>query len=403
MSSSKLYKFIKEEKELFTGAHAIYTPEPLVDEILSKVTIKGKILILFNIEFPISLVYNYNIEPKNLTFYSDHENKTKIANRLGIKVIERLDIDMKFDVIIGNPPYNDIMGDNRSQSKNTNNSNLYFDFIQKSIEMNPKFISLIVPAGWMQNQQIKETVLEAGLKKVKEIDPAYFPGVGIRSGISMLHIESNYRGKIEIESLTSSFNIDRDAVLSFDNPKKFKIIEKLKQNKMFDSLLSYGPYKVPKGTKGSIDRLISLDSNYSETQNNEFNTKVMIYAGGSLANPRYLYHTTNFTEQKWGVAVPSASDKYIIGAVRLIEPGTGVSDKLKVAYFNTEDEAKNAKEFLESKLISFVIRTTKHNDTVNTNKNSFGNIPIINFSKPFNENNLLKEFKITQDELNVIN
>lgn len=310
---------------------------------------------------------------------------------------------VKIDNIVGNPPYNDVMGDNRSQSKNTNNSNLYFDFILKSIAMKPKIISLIVPAGWMQNNNIKEKALDAGLKKVKEIDPAYFPGVGIRSGISMLHIESGYQGKIEIESLTSSFEIDRDAVISFDNPKKFKIIEKLKQNKMFDTLLSYGPYKVPKGTKGSIERLIELDPNYSETQDKNHSTRVMIYAGGSLADPRYLYHTSNYAQQNWGVVVPSASDKHIIGAVRLVEPGVGVSDKLKVVYFNTKDEALNAKQFLESRLISFVIRTTKHNDTVNTNKNSFGNIPIIDFTKPFNEKNLLQQFNFSQEELDVIN
>lgn len=328
-------------------------------------------------------------------------------NNLNLKYINKEDFlsleKVKIDNIVGNPPYNDVMGDNRSQSKNTNNSNLYFDFILKSIALKPKIISLIVPAGWMQNNNIKEKALDAGLKKVKEIDPAYFPGVGIRSGISMLHIESGYQGKIEIESLTSSFEIDRDAVISFDNPKKFKIIEKLKNNKMFDTLLSYGPYKVPKGTKGSIERLIELDPNYSETQDKSHSTRVIIYAGGSLADPRYLYHTSNYTQQNWGVVVPSASDKHIIGAVRLVEPGVGVSDKLKVVYFNSKDEALNAKEFLESKLISFVIRTTKHNDTVNTNKNSFGNIPIIDFKKPFNEKNLLQEFNFSQEELDVIN
>lgn len=105
MTADRLYKFIQTEKGLFEGSHDIHTPKDLVNEILSKVTLDGDILVLFNIEFSIALVYNYNIDPKKITFYSDHENKTKIANRLGINVIERLDIDMKFDFVVLNPPF----------------------------------------------------------------------------------------------------------------------------------------------------------------------------------------------------------------------------------------------------------------------------------------------------------
>jgi len=344
----------------------------------------------------------YGIEKDKLSVNYAVNNKKLVGTYKQGNFLDNMD-KLEPTVILGNPPYNDIMGDSRSESKNTNNSNLYFDFILKSIELKPKFISFIVPASWMNNDSIRQKVLDAGLKKVKEIDPSYFPNVGIRSGISMLHIESGYQGKIEVESLTSAFEIDRDSVLSFDNPKKFTVIKKLKNSKMFDSLLSYGPYKIPKGSKGSIERLIELDPNFSEVKTKSHTTSVMIYAGGSMTDARYLYHTNSITSQKWGVVVPSASDKYIIGAVRVLQPGIGVSDRLKVAYFNSKHEAENVKQFLESKLISFVIRTTKHNDTVNTNKNSFGNIPIIDFTKPLDDKNILKLFNITEEELDAIN
>jgi len=319
---------------------------------------------------------------------------------------EYLNLDTnKFNnlIIVGNPPYNDAVGDNRANSQNSNNSNLYFDFIEKSIELKPKVITLIVPAGWMTNDKIKQKVIDAGLKRIKQIDPSHFPTVGIRSGITQMHIEFGYNGKIEIESLISTFEINRDAVLSFDNPKKFTLIEKLRKSKMFDSLLTYGPYKVPKGSKGNIERLVELDSDYSQSKTEIHKTKVMIYTGGTLTKPRYLWHTQNFTNNRFGIVIPSASDKHIIGAVRIIFPGEGVSDKLKVVYFDTLKEAENCKKFLESKLVSFIIRTTKHNDTVNTNKNSFGNIPVINFKKTMKETNVLELFNLTEEDLDVIN
>ena len=60
---------------------------------------------MFNVEFVISLVYNYQVDPSKITFYADHENKIKIAKRLGVKYIIELRTDMKFDVILANPPY----------------------------------------------------------------------------------------------------------------------------------------------------------------------------------------------------------------------------------------------------------------------------------------------------------
>lgn len=99
------YKFIKDRPQLFAGAHSVYTPQTLVDSILNKIEISGSILVLFNIEFVISLVHTYRVNPAQITLYSDHEHKTNIGNSLGCHVITEIEEDMKFDVVVMNPPY----------------------------------------------------------------------------------------------------------------------------------------------------------------------------------------------------------------------------------------------------------------------------------------------------------
>ena len=87
-SAKDFYKFLKTEKTLFAGSHNVYTPQPLIEEILNQIDLKNKsILVMFNVEFVISLVYNYQVDPSKITFYADHENKIKIAKRLGVKYI----------------------------------------------------------------------------------------------------------------------------------------------------------------------------------------------------------------------------------------------------------------------------------------------------------------------------
>ena len=405
----RVYKWLKEFSAIkFEGSHSIHTPKEIVQSVVENLqTNNQNILVIFNVEFVLELIAQ-DVDPNSITFLSDHDVKTKMVNRLGVnRIIESLNNDMKnkinFDVIVGNPPFNDSAGDNRTESKNTNNSNLYTDFIKKCIDICPNGqISLITPAAWMQNDTIKEKVVNAGLKKIKEVDPKFFSGVGIRSGISVFFTEPNYNGTVEIETSGVTYNINRNSTFTFDNPKKYELINRLKQKTSFASLLKTGPYKIPKGTKGSIDRLLDKDSSFERAQSTEFSTEVIIYVGGKEAPQRTLFSNSNKSVNKWGVVVPTASDKFIIGAVRIIAPGVGVSDRLKVAYFATEAEATNAKAYLESKLIKFIIGTTKHNDTVNTNKNSFGNIPLVDFKTALTDADIFSKFNLTQEEINLV-
>lgn len=101
------YKFIKDRPQLFENSHDIFTPRELVESILNNVDTTGSILVLFNVEFVISLVHTYKVPPEMITLYSDHKNKDKIAQSLGCKVIKDFKSVLKFDVVIGNPPYQD--------------------------------------------------------------------------------------------------------------------------------------------------------------------------------------------------------------------------------------------------------------------------------------------------------
>lgn len=135
------YRLIKDEgRALFAGAHDAFTPKVLVDELLSSVPDINKdktILVVISIEFVISLVYTYGVNSKNITYYSDHANKTEIAKSLGVNVVTTLDnLNMRFDVGVGNPPF----GKDQKAKRWTN----WEPFVNKTAAM-VDTIAMVVP------------------------------------------------------------------------------------------------------------------------------------------------------------------------------------------------------------------------------------------------------------------
>ncbi len=387
----------------------IRTPWELCFEILGNIKqsvtdlSNKKILVVDTVEFvPVLLAFGVN--KCNIVFVAPYEFKGKIASSLGVTVVQESLLiwktDMKFDVVVGNPPYNGDDGEQRDASGNTNNSNLYFEFIRKSLKIT-NVLSFVVPAGWM-NDKIKKEIVEAGLCYVKLVPASNFPDVGIRSGITIINTVVGYNGKIKIDNGNTVWEYNRHGVLSFSNPIGHSICEKLKKNSTLGETGRNGNYIVNKGSKGSLERLISLNNTYSAISTTSHTTKVLIYSGGKRDPARYLYSTNSTNSSKYGVAIPHVSDKHIIGVPRLINPGEGVSDRNKVFFYNTIDEANNVISYLNSKIIRFVLTVKKFNDTVNTNLNSYNWIPLIDFTKSWSDDDLFAHFNITSDEITYI-
>lgn len=157
--TTKLFKALKEGLISFDGAHDIYTPHALVEEILSKINLNGNILVMFNIEFVVSLVYTYNIDPTTITFYSDHQNKSEMARRLGVKYatsLENITMNSR-PVLLVNPPYT-----NGEQDA----SEIYTAIIDNCVEkFNPIAIGAVTPENMINGGQKKKTLREKLLKK----------------------------------------------------------------------------------------------------------------------------------------------------------------------------------------------------------------------------------------------
>jgi hypothetical protein len=131
----------------------VFTPPRLIRRMLSRVNFMSndKVLVWYNVEFVIFLVREVGLRPENIYIYTNTQDKLILRNN-GYNVIYQEDIDfdkmsklinVKFDVVIGNPPYQKQVGPKKTEA-------IWPKFVDKSFEICKEdgYVSLIHPIGW---------------------------------------------------------------------------------------------------------------------------------------------------------------------------------------------------------------------------------------------------------------
>jgi len=119
------------------------------------------------------------------------------ANRK-LQDLFKLTNNMKFDAVVGNPPY-------QEQKGGTKNIDIWQNFIFSSVKI-AEMAYLIHPGRWVvpkkQMISVRDKMLKSGLKEFNYYPDAskLFPSVAIDGGVTITLFESNYIGVIKYEN-----------------------------------------------------------------------------------------------------------------------------------------------------------------------------------------------------------
>ncbi len=319
--------------------------------------------------------------------------------------------DMKFDVIVGNPPYQ------IDSEGNTRTKPVYQLFVERAIEAKPRYVVMITPSRWFSgglglDEYRDRMITDRRLRELVDNPKIYdcFPGVKIRGGVSYFLWDRNYKGDCDfstrvggvIRSTMRRDLRDGDGVLIRDNHAA-TVIAKVRKSK-FDSIESrFGP-QVPFG----------LRTNYAEAKRAAFRGGVPVVFGTKVGYVRIDQLERNHAwVNTWKVLLPMASSgdtqldddgniiDVVLGAPIALAPGSACTQTYFIAgMFDGCEETKNYAYYLGTKFVRFLVlqrKTTQH-----LTPDRFRFVPMLDMTCRWTDEDLYEKFKLTQDERDYI-
>lgn len=345
--------------------------------------------------------------PANETTIETEDTHYPFIVKTNHKIINRIkEGKMKFDVIIGNPPYQSSDGGHGASAKP-----LYHKFVLEAKKLDPKFISMIIPARWYSGGKGKELenfriemMNDSALKKIIDYSNSNecFSNVDIKGGICYFLWDKNniedctFINKNKYEENIKSRKLNQFYPFIIRQNKAVSILEKV-IDKKYDSL----------SKKISSRKPFGLPTNFKDYKNNKKGyCKV------------YGNKTTGFIEQQkipkihesfdyFKVITPKAADgsgEYpisVLGRPILAKKEEVCTETYLVAnYFETEKEALNFEFYLKQKFTRFLISLIKNTQDFTKEKALF--VPDLNMEETWDDNKLYKHFNLSKEEIDYI-
>ena len=388
------------------------------------------------LDVQLSIFGDMEIEDQQLEMVVDEGEEVKLKNWLNDRMIKFKDLveneggigSMKFDVVIGNPPYQE---DNENRNRD---DAIYHYFMDSSYTIGDKVI-LITPGRFLFNVGStpetwnKKMLTDNHLKILYyESDSSkIFGNTDIKGGIAITYRDKEK--KFEVIDVFIPFKeiasvVEKIAAIEKNDYGRFGEIMYVQNKFELDSLYKdYPEFKKRLGSKGKERRLTSsiftlipeIFTDYQSEINNigiygrQNNERVYKYV-----DIKYLEKHTNLF--KWKIFVPAANGSGEFGEILsspiVGKPGTGHTQTfISIGAFDTEFESYACLNYIKSKFTRAmlgVLKVTQNNKT----KETWSKIPIqdftpnsdIDWTKSIAEidQQLYKKYGLDEEEINFI-
>lgn len=314
--------------------------------------------------------------------------------------------NMKFDVIIGNPPYQMSDGGGNGASAMP----IYQLFVEQAIKLNPRYLTMIVPARWysggkgldyfrdkmLNNRHIRHITDYADSRDC-------FSNVDIAGGVCYFLWDRDYEGMCSFRSIKGERIHESERVLNeyetfIRDYEALEIIRKVQshhEKTLNDIVYSRNPYGF---------------SSTAEVHKEEKEGYIpIITSKGDFYVPIDEIRSNVDTIDKWKVIISKASAEHagqvdkdgrrkVLSRTEILPPRFICSESyLLMSVFGTKKEAKNMLSYIKTRFFRYLLSTILL--TQNISKDKFQFVPLQDFSHPWTDEMLYAKYGLDEKEI----
>lgn len=312
---------------------------------------------------------------------------------------------MKFDVIIGNPPYQLSDGGAKASA-----SPIYHKFIQQAKKLNPRFLTMIIPSRWFAGGKglddfRKEMLNDSRIRKIVDFEDANecFPGVDIAGGICYFLWEKDYTGLCEIVNIhNNSQTVSTRALNEFKtfirHGQAVSIINKVlakKERSMSEQVSARKPFGLATNVRpqGNGDIILRWQKGEGPYHRKDITTGTEMIDTWKVITSYVGYdHAGN----------PGKDGKRkIFSKIDIIPPGTICNETyLVIGSYKKKTHAKNLVGYMKTRFFRFLVAQFMYSHHIT--KDSYLFVPLLDMDTEWTDEKLFKKYSLTKDEIDFI-
>src|SRR5215218_2508838 len=314
---------------------------------------------------------------------------------------------MKFDVIIGNPPYQ------LGADGGTRDIPIYNKFVDQAKKLNPRFLSMIIPSRWMATglglSEFRRTMLEDRRIR-KRVDnermDEVFPGVDFEGGVCYFLWDRDNEGDCDVTTISGD---------DVNGP----VARNLNEYDIFvrDSGALNILHKVLSAGEKSITEILSVDKEFGWTSNFEGFHEKQTPNDISLHYNRKGRRLTGWIDRKdigksshlidtWKVMVPAAYGERgtrpatVLGPSFIAASPSVCTQTYLFFYVDSKKKANSLNSYLRTRFFRFLVSLRKI--TQHATRSTYTWVPQQPWDRTWTDEELYKKYKLNKDDISFI-
>lgn len=317
--------------------------------------------------------------------------------------------NMKFDVIVGNPPYQ-IEDDGHGNSATT----IYQHFVEQAIDLDPRYVLMITPSRWFTGGKGLDSFRTKMLKdhRVRHIvdyPKLYdaFPGVKIRGGVSYFLWDRDHPGPCSVQTMWDGAPVGPPVERALDEHDVFirrneavPILQKVRTHRVADEpeptlkdhVSSRKPFAFPTNFHGrpsseNLDDPVQLFGSQKIT---------WIDRSEITTNPEWVDDWKVLMTAVQGTS--AAVETMFLSKPIIAGPGTACTETYLVAgRFDSQEEAERYADYLRTRFVRFLVSLRKA--TQHATRDVYAFVPDVPLDRSWTDELLYARYGLNEDEV----